>query len=142
MLNKAILQGRIGVALELKQTPNGISVCTFRIVVERNYAPANQKRETDWIDVVAWRQTAEFICKYFGKGDLILVEGSIQTRNYEDKYGNKRTAVEVVASSVYFGGSKQERDTAPMPTDPPQSYSHGSDQDFEPLSGDSKDLPF
>lgn len=142
MLNRAILQGRMGADPELKQTPNGISVCAFRLAVERNYAPANEKRETDWVDVVAWRQTAEFICKYFGKGDMMIIEGSIQTRGYEDKHGNKRTAVEVIASSVYFGGSKRERDAVPMPTDPPQGYASGSDRDFEPMIGDSADLPF
>lgn len=102
MLNKAILMGRLVADPELRKTPNGVSVTSFRIAVNRTY----DREQTDWIDIVAWRQTADFVCKYFQKGSAIIVEGSIQTRNYEDKNGNKRTAVEVLADQVHFAESK------------------------------------
>ena len=102
MLNRAILMGRLVADPELRQTPNGVSVTAFRIAVNRTY----NRELTDWIDIVAWRQQAEFVSKYFQKGSMIVVEGSIQTRNYEDKNGNKRTAVEVVADQVHFAESK------------------------------------
>ena len=105
MLNRAILMGRLVADPELRQTPNGVSVCSFRIAVDRNYS-RDRERQTDFIDIVAWRQTAEFVSRYFTKGKMIIIEGSIQTRNYEDKNGNKRTAVEVVADNVQFGESK------------------------------------
>ncbi len=102
MLNRSILMGRLTSDPELKQTPNGIFVTSFSIAVNRNY----NRDITDFINIVAWRNTAEFICRYFKKGQLVALEGSIQTRNYEDKTGNKRTAFEVVADQVYFAESK------------------------------------
>lgn len=102
MLNSVNLQGRLVADPELRKTPNGVSVTSFRIAVNRTY----DREQTDWIDIVAWRQTADFVCKYFQKGNAIIVEGSIQTRNYEDKNGNKRTAVEVLADQVHFSESK------------------------------------
>lgn len=113
MLNKAILMGRLSADPELRQTANGVSVVSFRIAVNRTY----DRNLTDWIDIVAWRQTAEFVCKYFQKGDAVIVEGSIQTRSYEDKNGNKRTAVEVVADQVHFAESKKEKNTAKQTDD-------------------------
>ena len=86
--------GRLVADPELRQTPNGVSVITFTVAVDRNYS-RDRERQTDFIDVVAWRQTAEFVSKYFSKGKMIIVEGSIQTRSYEDRNGNKRRAVEV-----------------------------------------------
>ncbi len=149
MLNRAILMGRLAADPELKQTPNGISVCSFRIAVNRNYAGKDRERQTDWIDIVAWRQTAEFVSRNFCKGKMIIVEGSIQTRNYEDKNGNKRTAVEVVADNVMFGESKSANPNsgygAPMPTQaPPEptSYASGAADDFAEMASDSADLPF
>ena len=152
MLNVAILMGRLVADPELRQTPSGVSVCFFRIAVDRNYA-RDRERETDFIDIVAWRQTAEFVTRYFSKGKMIIVEGSIQTRNYEDKNGNKRTAVEVLANNVRFGESKnasqQSAGGAPIPnqapiasTDLSVSYSSGNPEDFSEISGDSQDLPF
>ena len=98
--------GRMVADPELKQTPNGVSVATFRLAVERNYQPKDSnERLCDFISCVAWRQTGEFITRYFSKGSMIVIEGSIQTRQYQDKNGNKRTAVEMIADQAYFAGS-------------------------------------
>lgn len=109
MLNCAIIMGRLTADPELRTTGNGISVCSVTVAVDRNYQKPGEDRQTDFITVVAWRQTAEFIDRYFRKGQMIAVQGSIQTRNYEDRNGNKRTAVEIVADSVSFCGSKNEQ---------------------------------
>ena len=108
MLNCAIIMGRLTADPELRTTGNGISVTSFSVAVDRNYQRQGQERQTDFINVVAWRQTAEFVSRYFRKGQMIAVQGSIQTRNYEDRNGNKRTAVEIVADNVSFCGSKAE----------------------------------
>ena len=98
--------GRMVADPELKQTPNGVSVATFRLAVERNYQPKDSnERLCDFISCVAWRQTGEFITRYFSKGSMIAIEGSIQTRQYQDKNGNKRTATVVIADQAYFAGS-------------------------------------
>lgn len=100
-MNKVMIMGRMANDPELRTTQSGISVTSFTVAVER--PPVKDKeRETDWIDVVAWRGTAEFICKYFGKGSPIIVSGTLQSRNWEDKEGNKRKAVEVQADGVEF----------------------------------------
>ena len=106
MLNVIALMGRLVADPELRHTPNGIATCTFRIAVDRNFVRAGEERKADFIDIVAWRQSAEFVCKYFHKGNMIAVNGSLQTRNYEDKNGNKRTAYEVVADNIHFAESK------------------------------------
>ena len=106
MYNRAILIGRLTADPELKQTQSGISVCSFSIAVDRAYSGRGGERQTDFINIVTWRQQAEFVSKYFSKGRLIGIEGSIQTRNYEDRNGNKRTAVEVVADRAFFVDSK------------------------------------
>ena len=152
MLNKAILMGRLVADPELRQTPNGVSVVSFRIAVDRNYSK-DRERQADFIDIVAWRSTADFVSKYFSKGKMIIVEGSIQTRNYEDKNGNKRTAVEVVADNVMFGESKSATgggqsygSSAPSFPEAPGggsvSYASGDIGDFEAIPADSEDLPF
>ncbi len=132
MINSVVLMGRLTAAPELKKTQSGLSVTTFSIAVDRNYR--REERQTDFINIVAWRQTAEFICNYFKKGQMIAVEGSIQTRNYEDRNGNKRTAFEVVANNVSFCGEK--RDSGSAADNEPAAYS-----DFTEFSGDD-DLPF
>jgi single-strand DNA-binding protein len=129
MLNNVILMGRMTADAELKSTPNGKYVTSFSIAVERDYSQ-NGERQTDFINLVAWNKTAEFITNYFGKGDMIAVTGSIQTRNYEDKNGNKRTATEVIVDKASFCGSKTERREEPKATE------------FEPLADDDLDLPF
>lgn len=148
MLNKAILMGRLTADPEAKQTSNGASVTSFSIAVERNFADKQTgKRAADFINIVAWRGTAELICKYFSKGRMIALEGSIQTRNYEDKNGNKRTAFEIIADSVYFTGEKKDDNAssngANFPPPPPAQtpnlpFSIGDFEEIE--TGD--DLPF
>ena len=106
MLNVAAIQGRLTHGPELKTTPNGVSVCSFRIACERSYSSKGEERKADFFTITAWRQTAEFVCKYFQKGSMIAVEGSLQTRQYQDQQGSNRTVVEVVASNVSFCGGK------------------------------------
>lgn len=109
MLNKIILMGRLVADPELRQTTSGLSVATFRIAVDRNYQTKDSTlRQADFIPCVAWRQTADFISKYFSKGRMIALEGSLQSRSYEDKNGNKRTAYEVIVDAAYFADSKPE----------------------------------
>ena len=91
---------------ELRTTPQGTNVCSFRIACDRNFVRQGEQRQADFIDIVAWRSQAEFVSKYFQKGNLIAIEGSLQTRQYQDKNGNNRTAVEVVANNISFAGPK------------------------------------
>ena len=111
MINNVVLMGRLTAVPELKTTQSGISTVRFSVAVERRYNKQGEERQTDFIDCVAWRQTAEFVSKYFNKGSMIAVIGSIQTRSYEDKNGNKRKAVEVQVDNVSFCGSKGETGT-------------------------------
>ena len=108
MLNKIILMGRLARDPELRRTGSGIAVTSFRLACDRDFKSQNGEKETDWIDVVAWRSTAEFVSKYFTKGRMAIVEGRLQTRDWTDKEGNKRVATEVVAENVYFGDSKRD----------------------------------
>lgn len=129
--------GRLTADPEHKQTPNGTGVTMFSIAVDRNYAPKDGgSRQTDFINIVAWRQTADFICRYFQKGSMIAIEGEINTRRYEDKNGNKRTAFEVVAQHVYFAGAKAQAESKPEPPDLSQ-FEHILDAEY-----DDEDLPF
>ena len=107
MFNLVVLTGRLTADPELKTTSNGTSVVSFSIAVDRRYR-TGEERQTDFINIVAWRSSAEFISKYFKKGSLIGIEGSIQTRKYTDKNGNNRTAFEVVANNVQFVESKRD----------------------------------
>lgn len=107
-LNVSVLMGRLVADPELRHTPNGVSVTSFTIAVDRSYVKQGAERECDFIDIVAWRNTADFVCKYFRKGQLAAVQGSIQTRTYTDKGGNKRKAVEVVADNVHFAEPKRD----------------------------------
>lgn len=102
MLNRIILMGRLTRDPELKTTPQGVSVCTVTLAVERAFVRQGEQRETDFIDVVAWRQTAEFVSKYFRKGLLVAVEGRLQSRKWKDKYDQNRVSFEVIADNVYF----------------------------------------
>ncbi len=143
MLNKAILMGRLTADPELRKTPNGISVVTFTLAVNRSFTRTGEQPQTDFIDIVAWRNTAEFVSRNFAKGQLVAVEGQIQVRNWEDKNGQKRKSVEVVASEVYFAESK--RDTAARREstggyDPMGDLPGGNE--FAALPGDDNELPF
>ncbi len=160
-MNKVILMGRLTADPELKTTPNGISVTSFSLAVDRNYVKQGGERKTDFINVVAWRQRAEFICRYFTKGQLIALDGSIETRQYVDKNGNNRTAFEVVVENAYFTGDRrgmqqgggyqqqggyqqnsyQPATPEPIPQEDSSTYSSGSAGDFEDMPLDD-DLPF
>lgn len=152
MLNVVAIMGRLVADPELRTTPAGHSVCSFRIACDRSYAQQGQERQADFIDIVAWRQQADFVSKYFQKGSMIAVEGRLQTRNYQDKNGNNRTAVEVVANNISFAGAKRQ-DSQSVPSYEQQTASHveqakaqtgfaqGSADDFAVIS-DNNDLPF
>lgn len=106
MLNVVVIIGRLARDPELRQTTTGKSVASFRIACDRGRKDANGQSQADWLDVVAWDRTAEFICKYFQKGSLIVIDGRLQTRQYQDKNGQNRTAVEIVANNINFAGPK------------------------------------
>ena len=133
--------GRLTADPELRTTPNGISVTSFSIAVDRAYQKAGTERQTDFINCVAWRQTAEFITKYFQKGSMIAVNGTLQQRSYTDKDGNKRTAYDVVIDNASFCGSKSEGSTRPR-SDEPASFSNAGMGDFEEITMSDDDLPF
>ena len=108
MLNHIVLMGRLTRDPELRRTANGVAVASFTLAVDRDFAAAGAEKETDFIDIVAWRNTAEFVSKYFTKGRMAVVCGRLQIRNWNDKEGNKRRSAEVVADNVYFGDSKRD----------------------------------
>lgn len=142
MYNKAIIIGRLTAEPELKATGSGIHVTGFTVAVDRRMS---KDKQADFISIVAWRQTAEFVCKYFHKGDPIGIEGNIQTRQYEDKQGNKRTAVEIVADSVFFvsgKGTGQGAGNAPQDLQTATRTNVAALQgEFEEIETDD-DLPF
>lgn len=149
MLNVAVLMGRLVADPELRHTPNDVSVTSFTIAVDRSYQKQGQDKQCDFIDIVAWRGTAEFVTKYFRKGQLIAVQGAIQTRSYTDSQGNKRKAFEIVADNVNFCGSKSDNQggsyqpasgSPDIQADEP-AYSTGDTGDFTEIPADD-DLPF
>lgn len=139
MLNSVCLMGRLTADPELKSTQSGVSVCNFRIAVDRTYTPKGQEKQTDFINIVTWRGTAEFVSRYFHKGQLVAVQGSIQTSQYTDRDGNKRTTFDVVADNVFFAEKKAESGE----TKQGAGYDHSPDiqGDFEEIIGDES-LPF
>lgn len=139
MLNTVTLMGRLTANPELKKTPSDISVTTFAVAVDRDYVTKGEQRQADFIDVVAWRSTADFVAKYFTKGSMIAIVGALQTRSYEDKNGNKRKAVEVVASKVSFCGDKSQKAKSNNENTGSGIEASGY-ADFEPMPDD--DLPF
>ena len=139
MLNSAIIMGRLTADVELRTTPNGTSVARFTVAVERNYK-SGEERQADFINCVAWKGTADFVSTYFKKGQMIAVQGSIQTRNYEDKNGNKRNAVEIVADNVSFCGSKNE--TSAVAPKPAPNIDIEPDADGFTVIDDDEGLPF
>ena len=151
MFNLAILTGRLTSDVELKVTTSGISVCNFSIAVDRAYKKGEEK-QTDFLNVVCWRTTAEFVSKWFKKGSLIGIEGSIQTRKYQDKDGNNRTAFEIVANNVHFIESKRSADVN-VSADPLPDFANkvnelnnannsSSGDMFDDVLDSSGDLPF
>ena len=160
MLNVVAIMGRLAADPQLRQTTTGKNVASFRIACDRGRRDANGQSQADWLDVVAWDRTAEFVCKYFQKGSLIAIDGRLQSRQYQDKNGNNRTAVEVVANNINFagpkssnagGGANYQNNSAPAyqnaaPARPAAveaapSYSAGNADDFAVID-DSDDLPF
>ena len=159
MLNTAILMGRLVADPELRHTPNNVAVTSFTIAVDRSYVKAGTERQADFIDIVAWRNTAEFVCRYFRKGQMIALQGSIQTRSYTDSQGIKRKAFEIVSENVHFADSKRDGNSSGNGNNfnnnyngyneqprqdayiaPAPAYSSGSTGDFEEITDD--DLPF
>lgn len=138
MLNNAVIMGRLVARPELRTTGNGISVTSFTVAVDRRFNKQGEERQADFIDVIAWRNTAEFVCKYFDKGSMIAVQGCIQTRTYEDKEGIKRKSVEIVADNVSFCGSKSGN-TASEPSATPEYYSNDDAEDYTDIP---EPLPF
>lgn len=131
MLNNVIIMGRLTRDPELRRTQGGTAVTSFTMAVDRDFKSQSGEKETDFIDVVAWRSTAEFVAKYFTKGRMAVVEGRIQVRDWQDKDGNRRKSVEVVADNVYFADSK--RDSKPQES--------RDDQAFDEIEDDG-DWPF
>lgn len=140
MLNNAVIMGRLVADPEQRVTNSGISVTSITVAVDRRFTKQGEEKQADFIDVIAWRQTAEFICKYFRKGSMIAIQGYIQTRTYEDKNGIKRKAVEIVADNVSFCGSKNENTTPSASPTPSMNISADDDNDFQEIPED--DLPF
>lgn len=155
-MNNVSLMGRLTADPELKYTPNNIAITRFSIAVDRQYTKAGEERQADFINIVAWRQTAEFVCKYFHKGNRIALTGQIRTGSYTDKDGNKRYTFEVQAENVEFCESKQSNSGNYQngggygnyqPSQPRQeatpsaAYSSGSNDDFQQMPTD-EDLPF
>lgn len=169
MLNRVVLMGRLVADPELKTTNTGISVTSFRIAVDRSYVKAGEQRQADFFDIVAWRSSAEFVCRNFSKGALIAIDGQLQSRQYQTKDGQNRTAIEVVADNVSFTGERRDTSgtygssyggynqavpntrvantyggsqAAPeAPAQQPPAYSAGAPDDFQAMPLDD-DLPF
>ena len=124
MLNHIVVMGRLTKDPEMRRTQSGTGVCSFTIANERDFADKSGEKETDFLDIVAWHKTADFVEKYFSKGRMIVVSGRLQIRTWNDKDGNKRRTPEIIADSVYFADSKKDSDA------------------FAPLSGEDEGLPF
>jgi len=144
-MNVTCLVGRLTADPEMRQTPNGTNVCSFSVAVDRSYTDANGERQADFINCVAWRQTAEFITRYFRKGNRIGLNGSIQTRTYQDKdTGKNRTAFEVVINNAYFVESKAKNDnnTSYNTYQEPRQQQNAALEDFSNIRDEDGDLPF
>ena len=159
MLNVVAIMGRLAADPQLRQTTTGKNVASFRIACDRGRRDANGQSQADWLDVVAWDRTAEFVCKYFQKGSLIAIDGRLQSRQYQDKNGNNRTAFEIVANNINFAGAKNSNaggganyqnsapsyqnaaPARPAAVEAAPSYSAGNADDFAVID-DSDDLPF
>ena len=141
MLNRIDIMGRLTRDPEYRTTGNGTSVANFSVAVERDFKTDSAEKETDFIDCVAWRQTAEFVTKYMKKGSMVVVSGRLQVRAWVDKDGGKRRTAEVVADSVYFGESKRQSDSAPQTGSAYQPPAVPA-QNFAVLDGPDEQLPF
>lgn len=148
MLNKIILMGRLTRDPELRRTGTGTAVTSFSLAVDRDFKSQSGEKETDFIDIVAWRSTAEFVSKYFTKGRMAVVEGRLQLRDWTDKDGGKRRSAEVVADNVYFGDSKRDGgdssgySAAPAYKNAAPSNFNAGGSDFAEIGEDDGELPF
>lgn len=140
MLNKIFIMGRLTRDPELRRTQNGTAVTSFTLAVDRDFKNADGAKDTDFIDVVAWRNTAEFASKYFAKGRMAVVEGRLQMRDWTDKDGNKRRNAEVLADNIYFGDSR--KDAQDGSSQPASGGINVSNPDFREIDEDDGDLPF
>lgn len=138
MLNIIAIMGRLVRDPEMRQTTTGKSMASFRVAVDRGSKDANGQNQADFFDVVAWNKTAEFVCKYFQKGSLIAIDGRLQSRSYQDKSGQNRTAIEIIANNVHFAGSKNQNATREPDVAPPPAANLDS---YAPID-DTGDLPF
>ena len=143
MLNHIVTMGRLVRDPELRHTQSGIPVTSFTIACDRDYKDANGDKATDFIDIVAWRNTADFVSRYFTKGRMAVIDGRLQLRDWTDRDGNKRRSAEILANSVHFGDSKPQNQAAPAPAGAPVSAGvpAGGGYDADDLEG-SGDLPF
>ena len=133
MLNNIVIMGRLTRDPDLRRTQTGVAVASFTLACERDFAAQGEARETDFIDIVSWRYTAEFVEKYFSKGQMAIVSGRLQIRNWEDKAGNKRRSAEILADHVYFGEGKRDS----------QKTTYTLEDDFPVMDGsEPPDLPF
>ena len=150
MLNKIILMGRLTRDPELRRTQSGTAVTSFSLAVDRDFKSQSGEKETDFIDIVAWRNTAEFVSKYFTKGRMAVVEGRLQIRDWTDRDGGKRRSAEVIAENVYFGDSKREGgsdySSAPAYSAPYSGYAApaapGGHSGFAEIGEEDGELPF
>lgn len=144
MLNKIILMGRLTRDPELRRTGSGTAVTSFSLAVDRDFKGQNGEKETDFIDVVAWRNTAEFVSKYFSKGRMAVVEGRLQIRDWQDKDGSKRRSAEVIAENVYFGDSKQctKSDDVAAQQDNSRNLQRKVEEEFALVGEEDSELPF
>ena len=153
MLNKIVLMGRLTRDPELRHTGSGTATTSFSLAVDRDFKGQDGEKEVDFIDVVAWRSTAEFVCKYFAKGRMAIVEGRLQLRDWTDRDGGKRRSAEVVANNVYFGDSRptdagsdpaesQRRNRENLSKRFQESPMGGQDQDFAEIGDEDGELPF
>lgn len=133
-INNVVIMGRVCETPTLKTTSSGLSVTSFTVAVDRRFQKQGEEKQADFLNVVAWRQTADFVCKYFNKGSMIAVQGELQTRNYEDKNGNKRVATEIVADNVSFCGGKKDSAAA--------EPAGGDHYDYDFTADDEDDLPY
>lgn len=149
MLNHITIMGRLVRDPELRYTQSGIAVASFTLAVDRDFKSDNGERQTDFIDCVAWRQTGEFVSKYFSKGSMAVVSGRLQIRDWQDKEGNKRRNSEIVVENVYFGESKRSRDNNENnnygnSSSQSQSFNNSSTKSagFSEIDGGDGELPF
>ena len=142
MLNHIVIMGRLTRDPEYRTTGSGLSVANFSVAVDRDFSGQSGEKETDYIDCVAWRKTAEFVVKYFTKGALIVVSGRLQIRSWTDKDGNKRRTAEVVADNVYFGGSKRDNPGGYQESASPYGGYAAPASDFAPIDAPDETFPF